>query len=185
MTDSISQRNTPASERMISLRVLLYGIIVQFAGVTATLIGFLGLKDMGLVGSYTTGWPIYAAYSIAFLSIARGGWWLTKTNLKTTDALWHVFIFFIIADTILLGLLVYITGGAKVSIFTPVFLLIPTVAASYCKQLKFWGIVILNVAVYGTLLIVGNREISLESTTVNLVRNWLVPFPVIEFRDFS
>ncbi len=173
MKSSVSQNNDVTSERTTSLRVLWYGIWVQLAGVTATLLGFIGLKEAGL-SSYKSSWPIGIAYAIAFFSMARAGRWLTRIKSpKATDALWHIFLFFIFMDTILLAALVYVTGGANVSIFTPVFLLIPTVAASYCSHIKLWFIVVINLVIYGFLLFVGNNTVTLTDEQINVIENWV------------
>lgn len=147
----------PCDKKEVAITILLFGTVIQFLGVSASLVGLFWLKDiMGPQEKrniFLLGSPIWVAYGIALASLARLGYWQAAkkiTTISSTKALKHVVHYFIIGGTILLGSLVYITGGAKTSIFTPIFLLIPTLAACYCKPrgLYFWGIIASNVCVY-------------------------------------
>ena len=91
------------------------------------------------------GWPVILAFCIVGLSLAM----MCVSFIRTPQrSLRWVFWGVLLPDTLLLGALVWNTGGPSESVFTPIFLLIPAVATSYCHPGKRFFISLL-VAVVG------------------------------------
>ena len=148
--------DSPECGKDVALGYLGSSGAVQFAGVLATTCGFFvflswhweGLvKDQGdrMRQILLMGWPVILAFCIVGLSLAM----MCVSFIRTPQrSLRWVFWGVLLPDTLLLGALVWNTGGPSESVFTPIFLLIPAVATSYCHPGKRFFISLL-VAVVG------------------------------------
>ncbi len=133
------------SNGKIANEILTSACVTQALGVTAGLAGFIyyligSANYSGTKNFVSLFWPIGAAYVI--IPVLFFGFWLIRSNIfdgpfTPRVALWCIYIFFILLDTILLGFLVWNSGGPSGSIFLPIFLLIPAVATCYCKPHKW------------------------------------------------
>jgi hypothetical protein len=157
-----TDRGVDAPERITDLFWGATG--VQIFGVTAALVGFLGLRfdeRVGLVALL----PVLAAY-LAIVVV----WYQQRRVRNIQEALKCVYRWYITWDVVCLGALVLLSGGTRKSIFFPLFLLIPATASCYCrptfdgiKSFKgwFWGNIVLVAAVLA--LITGiNLVVDLE-----------------------
>ncbi len=162
MEDKISQRTgekNDVARRQLDLAGELFGsgVIVQFFGVTAGLVGcfvfffskldYFNPSNKGLVPIFAFVWPIIVAYAILSISLF---FWLPFKSFRfwstTRAALLYIYFVFIFSDIVLLGFLVWRTGGPHNSIFTPIFLLIPSVGSCYCNPKRlFFRIMIVAV----------------------------------------
>lgn len=124
---------------------------VQFLGVTATLCAFIAFiwnaKDINNnpVKILLYSIPIILAY----LSIANPIFLPEKVKENPKALLWTCWGIFAL-DTVYLGVLVGITGGTGSSLFTPLFLLIPSAASCFCQPQKkpFWFLISIVVITY-------------------------------------
>lgn len=154
-------------ESKTAIRILGSGTIVQFLGVTATLFAFFIYQETNKAQSAIHAvWPIAVAYILALLSVFRYIHWSSEDKPRSPlIALRHIYWYFIIFDAFLLAALVYSTGGPKYSLFTPIFLLIPTVAGTFCKPNKFpfLAVAFIVSTLYATLFFVVPNNITIQT----------------------
>ncbi|MHC4310387.1 MAG: hypothetical protein ACYS3N_10505 [Planctomycetota bacterium] len=157
---------------------------VQFMGVTATLIGFslflfsqrnyFGEMESRIVPTLKVGWPLIVAYLALGVSI-----FVRKRFSTPHKALLWIYVAFISSDVVLLGVLVWLTGGPNRSVFAPVFLLIPSITACYCHyKSNFFhfliGIIIVILGAASLLQFKGlaptfGEQVSENSTSIELL----------------
>jgi len=146
----------------IAQEIFESGMYTQFFGVTAGVFGFIvfllaNLKyrvEDSLVPIWKYGCPIIIAYGTILLTMFLR-WLFRSWRCWSTPkaALLYIYYVFIFSDIILLGWLVYLTGGTRNSVFMPIFLLIPAVATCYCNPRKgfFWCATIATIVVLGAV----------------------------------
>ena len=120
--------------------------LVQFFGVTATLFAFLSFIQNNELDYLRCAWiPICFAYFSLINHLLLNH----KYSKKPIVLLWACWgIFFL--DVLYLGALVGMTGGTSNSLFTPLFLLIPSAASCFChpKGKPFLWLIITILCVY-------------------------------------
>ncbi len=139
----------------------------QVAGVTATLIGFgafvawrlevLHESQTAISDLWRMGWPVLCAYGTLFFPLL---------DLNSPRAVFKAILGILALDAVLLGALVFQTGGTSGSLFTPVFLLIPAVACCYYnpRGWPFRGVVGAVLVVYLLVALLEYWGITLDTT---------------------
>lgn len=156
-----TQHNDP-----IATEIFESALFTQLLGVTAGLFGFIvfllanldtTVKD-SLKLLLLKGWPIYVTYGFTFITLAVWLLWKSARCWATPQAaLKYIYYVFICADIVLLGCLVWSTGGVKNSIFMPIFLLIPATATCFCSPQRrfFWFVTAGTIVVFLVLSFFG------------------------------
>lgn len=134
------------------------GKIVQSLGVTAALCAYGAF--IATNWDYFTpgkcllfGIPVILAYLTLLSDLCFPAGWFSDSQKVLR---WQYYTY-ILSDVIFLGILVWLTGGPRNSYATPLFLLIPTIAACYCHpKRKFFKCLI--VAVLLTFVLVSFLE---------------------------
>jgi hypothetical protein len=171
--DSQNSNNSPVDETTLSSKLLISAMGIQFLGITAAGIAFfvflfsrLGhLTSLeGLRLFWLVAWPVLVAYALwGVIGIVWLIAWISvKAKMKYRVAFFVIYWLFIFLDTLLLGFLVWWTGGPSISIFTPIFLLIPALAACYCNPSKkpFIKAVIVVCLVFGIVWKYAPKEVN-------------------------
>ncbi len=123
------------------------GKIIQGLGVTAAVCAYGAFVatnwDFFTPGKCLLfGIPVILAYLALFSDLFFPAGWFSESQKVF---LWQYYSYMLF-DVILLGILVWLTGGPRNSYATPLFLLIPTIAACYCHpKRKFYKYLIVAV----------------------------------------
>lgn len=126
-------------------RILISFALTQLLGSFAT---FLGLFFLVTKTSKPVYWWGIVPVGIAFaISITLGFIEFCFEKLRVKTAVNFIFAAQM-CNIVLLGILVYLTGGAKESVFTPVFLLIPSVSINYFETTETGVLSLLSGAVF-------------------------------------